>query len=443
MYNDSEGSEDDESSGFSEGRSVLRNIKENDPDTTILDCIHITHVTDEELEELGHDIANNTHLKQAYLWEGFLNDRKASILCRGLTRSASIKDMYLLENGLSVAGVRSMVPFLQNANNLRELYLDNNNIQSEGFNELFRALRNSPIESLYCDKCGIESIDVDTEHIPKHLKSLYLNDNIVNTDGCHGLATLLQGKGATLTQLYLERNKIGDDGVGILVDALQNNKSLTTLNLKRNDEISKQGQILLLQLLNDISSIKATLQSNRTLKCLSLEILDADEDIQRHIIMATQINTKNKNTPEAAGRKKMIQTQLNSGRRAELAALQGIDHSVYSEIDPLHLPEVLSLVGQRHGQGELYVALRSSIAGVISTVNRKQCLQQQRSYYRAKIAHHNAIIAEYRTKAGEVEAEIATIEAADGHDGHVVDMGSEPRSNKRRRKWWWGLWGGT
>eukprot|EP00985_Skeletonema_marinoi_P027501 scaffold22690_cov87-Skeletonema_marinoi.AAC.1 len=216
-----------------------------------------------------------------------------------------------------------------------------------------------------------------------------------------------------------------------------------TLNLKRNDEISKQGQILLLQLVNDISSITATLHSNHTLKSLSLEILDADEDIQRHIGEATQINTLHASNPEAAGQEKVIQTQLNSGRRAELAALQGIDHSVYSEIDPLHLPEVLSLVGQHHGQGELYVALRSSIAGVISTVNRRQCLQQQRSYYRAKIAHHKAIIAEYRTKAGEVEAEIATIEAADGHDGHVVDIGSEPRSNKRPRKWWWGLWGGA
>ena len=65
---------------------------------------------------------------------------------------------------------------------------------------------------------------------------------------------LLQGDDATLTQLYLERNKIGDDGVGILVDALQNNKSLTTLNLLENDDISTEGQIKLLKLVNDISA---------------------------------------------------------------------------------------------------------------------------------------------------------------------------------------------
>ena len=263
---------------------------------------------------------------------------------------------------------------MQSANNLRELYLDNNNIRSEGFNELFRALRHSPVESLSCDSCGIESIDIDSDHIPKNLKSLHLNHNIINTDGCHGIAKLLQGVDSALTILYLIGNKIDDNGVGILVDALQNNKSLTILNMKRNDEISKQGQILLLKLVNNVSFIKSTLQSNRTLKSLSLEILDADEDIQRHIIMATQINTKNKNNPEAAGREKVIQTQLHSEIRAELAVLQGVNQSLYSEINPLHLPEVLSLVDQHHGQGELYVALKSSIAGVISTVNRKQCL---------------------------------------------------------------------
>jgi len=119
----------------------------------------------------------------------------------------------------------------------------------------------------------------------------------------------------------------------------------------------------------------------------------------------------------------VILTQLHSETRAKLAALQGVNHSLYSEINPLHLPEVLSLVGQRHGQGELYVALKSSIAGVISTLNKKQCLQQQRAYFRAKIA-------EYRAKAEAVEAEISTIEAA---EGHVVDIENESYSNKRRR----------
>ena len=129
--------------------------------------------------------------------------------------------------------------------------------------------------------------------------------------------------------------------------------------------------------------------------------------------MAARINREEDN-PAAAARAKVIKTQLDSGKRADLAELQGVSQSVYSEINPLHLPEVIALVGKNHGQGELYVTLKSSIAGVISTVNRKQCLEQEKAYYNAKIA-------EYRAKVEEVEAEIATI------------IKNEPRSNKRRR----------
>ena len=65
--------------------------------------------------------------------------------------------MGLSSNGLSADGLRRMVPFLKNANNLKQLYVSgNNNIQSEGFNVLFRALRDSPIEKLSCYGCDIE-----------------------------------------------------------------------------------------------------------------------------------------------------------------------------------------------------------------------------------------------------------------------------------------------
>ena len=99
-----------------------------------------------------------------------------------------------------------MVPFLQNANNLTKLDLDHNNIQSEGFNILFRALSDSPIERLCCNNCGIESIVIDNEHRPEHLKQLYLDGNSINAAGCREIAKLLQGEDATLTELHLVDN---------------------------------------------------------------------------------------------------------------------------------------------------------------------------------------------------------------------------------------------
>ena len=262
----------------------------------------------------------------------------------------------------------------------------------------------------------------------------------------------------------------------ILVDALQRNTSLTTLNLRGNDGISKQGQTIMLKLVHDISSIKATLQSNHTLKFLSVKYVpyhssltfgslndsdsdeegpNPDDEIQRRINMAVDINKRHERVAAGAGKEKVILTQLHSDKRAELADLQGVDHSdhsVYGEINPLHLPEVLSLIGQHQGQGELYVALKSSIAEVISTMDRKECIKQEMAYHRAKLeelgaelaatnalewgvvdfgsSRSNKISAYHAAKLEQLGVELATIKAA---EGGVVYVRSESHSNKRRR----------
>ena len=427
----------------------LQRIRENSYYTKDLDArgshSYIQNMTDEDWEELGRDISNNTRLESLNAGAGALNDHKMASLCRGLTRSNSIRIMELYDNGFSVLGVRSMVPFLQHANNLTKLDLSYNNFQSEGFNMLFRALRDSPIKILYCANCGIGSIEIDNDNIPPNLIWLHLRRNSISTDGCHELAKLLQGEDSTLTQLHLENNKIDDDGVEILVDVLQNNKSLTTLSLLGNDGISDQGQIQLLKLVNDISSIKATLQSNHTLRKLHVKYIDTDpselelgEIIQGQIAIATMINEGHGSDTELAGREKIIQTQLHSERRAQLCRQQGVDHSVFSDIDPLHLPEVLSLVAQRHGQGELYVALSSTIIALFSTMNRERCIQQRREYHAAIAARHRAIAAEHETKVEELDNELASIKEttlaiAASAVRSQDNVYSHSQNNKRRR----------
>lgn len=313
------------------------------------------------------------------------------------------------------------MPFLQNAANFSSMDLMYNNLLSEGFNELFRALRNNPIEILNCDYCGICSIQIGIASFPRNLTYLMLNGNKIGTDGCRVLAKLLQEEDSTLAHLQLRGNKIDDEGVGILVDALQNNKSLGTLDLRGNDGISKQGQILLLKLVNDITCIKATLQSNHTLRYLNDKRIipdgypfNVEEEFQKQINFATRINRNHERN--AAGREKVIQTQLHSARRSELADLQGVDHSVFSEIDALQLPEVLALVGRSHGQGELYVALKSVVMGLFSSVNMIECIQQERDFHAAKVE--------------ELDAKLATMKEAAVRN--QVDMVFQ--SNKRRRQ---------
>jgi len=85
----SEGSDNDESFCNSISTAEVnefRQIKENAPDTTMLSWSGDMNMTDDEWEELGRDISNNTHLKNVYLWQGAINDHKISFLCRGLTR---------------------------------------------------------------------------------------------------------------------------------------------------------------------------------------------------------------------------------------------------------------------------------------------------------------------------------------------------------------------
>ena len=112
-----------------------------------------------------------------------------------------------------------------------------------------------------------------------------------------------------------------------------------------------------------------------------------------------------------------------------MADLQGVIRSLHSEINPLHQPEVLSLIGRRHGWGKLFVALKATIIGLLSMVNMKQCIKQERAYHEAKIAEHRAIVAEHRAKLEELDAKLIAMEEAAGR----AQADIESQSNKRRR----------
>ena len=237
-------------------------IKYNDPVLKKLSGVMYAcrDFTDQEWEELGLDISNNTYLKKISFNYNNLNDHNASFFFSGLRRSCTIEGVNFDDNELlSEVGVMSMVPFLQNASNLRNLSLGCNSIQSEGFNLLLRALRDSPIENLSCVQYGIESIKIDQSSIPRKLASLILQENSIKGDGCRELAKLLKGKDSTLAELDLHFNEIDDDGVVYLADSLRNNVSLKKLHLHYNDDISQKGLLLLLKLVNDISCVKSTI----------------------------------------------------------------------------------------------------------------------------------------------------------------------------------------
>jgi hypothetical protein len=108
---------------------------------------------------------------------------------------------------------------------------------------------------------------------------------------------------------------------------------------------------------------------------------------------------------------------------------------LHSEINPLHQPEVLSLIGRRHGWGELFVALKATIIGLLSMVNMKQCIKQKRAYHEAKIAECAAIVAEHRAKLEELDAKLMTLEGAtevDKGNEEIEDNTTFPTIRRRR-----------
>ena len=264
---------------------------------------------------------------------------------------------------------------------------------------------------------------------PKKLIHLSLHSNNLKNDGCREIAKLLRRRDTAVVILDLSNNGIGDEGVAALVDALQNNTKLMEISLTENCDISQKGQNMFLKLVNDISSVEATLRSNHTLTSID----SGGNDLWTEIFISS-INRNNRGDPEAAGREKIIRTQLNSVTRAQFAEKQGVNHTLYSEINPLHLPEVLSLVSQHHGHGELYTALKLSIGAVIGMVDMKECVKQHLAYYSARSEYFRAKLAYWTERSEAMNTRLATIEAAEQSMAGTKSGNDVFRPSKRSRK---------
>jgi len=157
----------------------LPRVWANDPRVTELNVWlgtwePIANMTAEDWEQLGSAISNNTHLKSIFFSGGVFGNirngvdyEKLSSFFRGLTGSNTINTVSMMTNGFGVQGVQYMAPFIENASSLAYLDISSNNIGSEGFNLLWRALCDSQIKVLNCRNCGIDSIEIDINHVPK------------------------------------------------------------------------------------------------------------------------------------------------------------------------------------------------------------------------------------------------------------------------------------
>ena len=98
------------------------------------------------------------------------------------------------------------------------------------------------------------------------------------------------------------------------------------------------------------------MQSNHTLTEIKFLHCDNKYDFIQHLIDGAVAITRR--SPEVAGREKVRRLLVDGTKRAQLAAVQEVSHSVYSEIDSLYMPEVLALMNRYsyHGGKELFPA---------------------------------------------------------------------------------------
>ena len=447
-------------------RDEINDIRNNNPDNTgfSLRYQYVSQFSDLALELIGRYIASNTHLKEINLSNFSLNDSTISNIFRRLSQGHQVlEELHLIENQIGPNGIRSMVPFLKNSQQLSNLDLScNRNIKTEGFEVLINALDGGLIEELNLWKCKIEDISVLGNCTLSHLRDLELqNNNIrsmgsistlqnytnlerldlegnnVGIDGCRTIAKLLQNEDSRLETLDLASNKIDDDGAEILATSLKHNNTLTRLYLWKN-KITERGFCAFLRLLNDVSSIDRTYNSNHALTDLvltdSMEISGLSNEIERYILTAT-----NANQYVYTGREKVISTQLDSTKRQRLCHLQGFDspyNNIFAEIDPVVLPDILALIGGRScGQSDLYRALVATAPELTSLINRKALLQKAISKNAADIAALDVEYFRLTAKRDELCKRMALMESSRGDQSMIVSKRSVGNKcgNKRQR----------
>ena len=387
-------------------REKIERIRNNTNGLTYcnLDSRDVVQFTDQAWELLGRYIVNNNNLSKLVLRNCSLTDEKMVLLFRSLARSESLTDLNLNENSFGIEGVRCMIPFLQNSPNLTILNLGgNSNINNEGFKILVQRLDGKSATQLHCHNCNITDISslevynlpnlqtlnlsdnsihsisaLDTYTLP-NLETLCLNHNNIGRDGCIILSNLLKKEGSTLTALLLAHTNMGDEEAEIIATSLKYNTTLKILDLRNNKGITERCYRTFLKLLVDVSSIENTYNSNHTLKNCFVGQYMRNDVLDRVYCEASAMNQHGGSNPISIGRLKVIKYQLNSTKRKNLCSLQGIEYcsNPFADIEPILLPNIISLIGEKRGQSDLYAALLPMAPDLLSYIDREAMIDSE------------------------------------------------------------------
>jgi len=381
-------------------------------DCLVLDSSDTAHFTNLAWKLLGQYSINNTHLTSIFfLRSPNFTDENMALLFGELLSSSSISSLTLRMGEFGIDGIRSMVPFLQNSPELKSIDLsENRRINTECFELLVQTLHYSSISELFFYQCNNKDISaLETYNLP-YLQYLNLNGSRIGNEGCSILSNLLQRESTTLKKLILVGTGMGDEEAAIIATSLKHNTQLETLHMGGN-ALTERGLMVFFKLVIDVSSIETIYKCNHTLSQCWLSGFN-DETTTRMMMIQNQINASLNGDDEPSCRMKVINFMLNSRKRKDICTLQGIDNpsNIFTDIEPVTLlPNVLALIGNEHGQSELYTALKPTAPELLAYIDRKAMIQDAM----ANIAARKSTLSdEYAQRVVEYERRMAEYEAA-------------------------------
>ena len=388
--------------------------------------------SEECLENINKIRHNDPTLTELYLESGnnYFDDMNWKLLGRYISRNTHLTCIDFTEMYPGPENIRNFfsdLPFGSLASvPLKDISIAYANLSTNIFDLMLKALSGGPIENISVYDSLIDSIEVLYEVKLPCLKHLDLSDNKIlctkgletcaatletlsmannPITGCVGLSKLFE-KGTALLEVSLCNTKVDDEGADMMASSLKHNNTVYLFEMENNN-MTEKGCVSFLKLICDISSIENTLNSNHKIDNIVIHKWNSDSLVKAFLDSAVRRDGRTRD-----GRSKVIEFQLNSVKREALHCLQGIDYcysSIFAEIDPLVLPDVLALVNREHGQTELYRMLANSASDLFSTVNRKVVLKQKLAEKNKEIANKKIEMASLTSQMAALSAEVSEI----------------------------------
>jgi len=407
-------------------------IRTNDPRRTTLhlgfDFDFEEGISDDAARLLGRYITTNEHLTQLHIHNGF---GAIDTLFEGLRGSRSLVKLAMYP-ALSEKSLQTMLPLLSWARTpkLKDLQI---NLGSAPLRPILRTLNGRSIESLSLRGDAIRNIsEIGSCNLPNlnhlcfetsgmtsvpslhgflELRTLSLSCNSIDRDGLTRLNAYLASDSCQICSLTMADTGMADEDISSLTQALKLNRSILGLYLSGND-CGEAGYRSILKMLLDISSIKATIESNTRLHRIALPIesdyrdeyasdfsdsdaseyyaRDGYEEIRKWIHSVLDWNFDQKSP-----RERIIETHLNARNRRQLCEMQGVDYSydsLFAEIPPCAMPELFATLGEDPGEMDPLRALVATVASWTSLVDRRLMVESTLERNRAQVERNGALV---------------------------------------------------